>query len=247
LCERMRRLTSKDAGARKKAEDEKTPDLAAISKENPLPDDIPMLPAAAVAATSVTAVPPGAGGMDNYLARLSENGGVDAYLSSLSDAEIAFLARRQMFRQPEMMDSQSPFLGGDPNRMGAMNQAMLGPSGMGGLPSGPNPGMTASLSNPSGRQAGMGGQNSNGASMPSPSGRLSTGMDALAAPSRNNLSTGGSSNAGQANPTQQGNPSVDQFVNRASSNELAQLIAMHDAATARRLQQFGGGGFDSQG
>jgi hypothetical protein len=38
LCDKMRRLTGKDAGARKKAEAERTPDLHAISRLNPLPE-----------------------------------------------------------------------------------------------------------------------------------------------------------------------------------------------------------------
>ena len=38
LCEKMRRLTSKDAGARKKAEEERTPDFQAISRKHPIPE-----------------------------------------------------------------------------------------------------------------------------------------------------------------------------------------------------------------
>jgi hypothetical protein len=38
LCEKMRRLTGKDAGSRKKAEAERTPDLHAMSRTNPLPE-----------------------------------------------------------------------------------------------------------------------------------------------------------------------------------------------------------------
>lgn len=145
LVERMRRLTKKDTSARKRAEKEKTPDFEAISKEHPLPDNLPMLPAparppaaaAAIgppvgipgprggmdaylarlsgdgAAAAAAAIGPPAvgmpgprGGMDAYLARLSDNGAVNSYLSSLSDAEIAFLARRQLFRN-EMMGMPS--------------------------------------------------------------------------------------------------------------------------------------------
>lgn len=245
LCDRMRRLTSKDSGARKKAEAEKTPDLAAISKEHPLPDDIPMLPTAAVAATSATAaaamqIPRG---MDSYLSQLSENGGVDAYLSSLSDAEIAYLARRQMFR-PEIGTAPNPLLGIDPARMASMNPSMLGTAGgMGFLPMGGyNPGMRmlgGAAADPR-AAAGPAADPTNPAAKASPGGKPSAAPD-VQSPSRNSAASflqgaaGAAANPNAARgPPAQGNPSVDQLLNRASDNELAQLIAMHDAAAARR-------------
>jgi hypothetical protein len=274
LCERMRRLTTKDSGARKKAEEEKTPDLASISKENPLPDDIPMLPAAVSA---------GSGGMDYYLTRLSENGGVDNYLSSLSDNEIGFLARRQMLRQADMFaGAPNPLLMGDPSRAPSLNPGMFGVGAgmdrMQGL-MGPNPGMimsrdpqAAAYLQGSARMpmAGvdrMGGslgtanmaamQGGPLASSMSPARKLPAGMMggpnprmAGFSPQRNPMAAnpaarfaqgaGRGGAMGAANPDaprgQPGNPAIDQFLNRASDNELAQLIAMHDAAAVRRRQ-----------
>lgn len=248
LCERMKRLTSKDDGARKKAEEEKTPDLAGISKENPLPDDIPMLPTAAAAA-AVQPIP-ASRGMDNYLSQLTENGGVDAYLSSLSDAEIAFLARRQMFRQPDMFGSQpnSAFLGGDPN-MGAFNPSMLlGSPGMSGFQMGPNqpaPSMKSDTSSTASAPSGP--PNPNAASMSSVTGTNDQGKQGrklAGAPLGGGPPQQQADSSGARAPSSQqaGNPGVvDQYLNRASDNELAQLIAMHDAAAAARRRQFGGG------
>jgi hypothetical protein len=42
LCDKMRRLTTKDLGKRKKVEDGPTPDFYALSRENPLPESTPV-------------------------------------------------------------------------------------------------------------------------------------------------------------------------------------------------------------
>lgn len=240
MCEKMRRLTSKDAGARKKAETEKTPDFDAISKEHPLPE-LPMLPSAAVPTA------PAPRGMDSYLARLSENGGVDAYLSSLTDAEVSFLARRQMFR-PGMMG------GGTPNPMmrhprmdTGMDSGVFGP--MGGPPMGRN--MPRAMPGACGGNPG-GPPNANVASMPStggnpfasgtPKDRASQSPPHDGAPANPNLHPH-AENPEAGGPL--GNPSVDQYLHQASENELARLIAMQDAAARQQQQQmppYGGGG-----
>lgn len=44
LCDRMRRLTSKDTAARKKLEENPAPDFYALSRENPLPKAIAAVP-----------------------------------------------------------------------------------------------------------------------------------------------------------------------------------------------------------
>lgn len=248
----MRRLTNKDSGSRKRSEQEKTPDLDAISRDNPLPE-IPMLPTAAVAPTYA----PSSLNMDGYISRLTENGGVDSYLSSLSDAEIAFLARRQAFRQGDFPGA-APSFPGDPSRASFLNPSLLGLSGMEGLP---NPGLNgdslAAASRTSAAVAGPAASDAPGgdskvAAMPNssrPSGAATSNPHAGSHSQWNNphgpRPTAGSANLNDHGaapnearlPQAQGNPAMEQFLNQASDNELAQLIAMQDAAKERRRQQ----------
>jgi hypothetical protein len=75
LCEKMRRLTTKDIGKRKKLDDEPTPDFYSMSRENPLPESAPI----AAAPRGLSAVP-------------RPNG---APSSGLAEVELALLERRR--------------------------------------------------------------------------------------------------------------------------------------------------------
>ena len=249
LCERMKRLTNKDPGTRKRAEEEKTPDFVAISKEHPLPESAPMLPPSAIALSSPSTNAPAARSMTNYLNALSQNGGVESYIQSLSDAEISFLARRQMQIPPGAMQHGAPPHNA-PMHPGIMqNLGMMG----GGMPMGQNPGVAMRGMSTCGRSSSgnevshsfsypnMASDGDPRMSMPSPLQAAVMGdshsRGSLTPPSRRSLSPNQNvaSRPGLNGPFQQGNLAIDQYLNRASDNELAQLINMHEAA--RRQQQ----------
>lgn len=234
----MKRLTNKDPGTRKRAEEEKTPDFVAISKENPLPENAPMLPPSAIALSSPSTNAPAARSMSNYINALSQNGGVDAYIQSLSDAEISFLARRQM----QMAAPGAMRYGAPPQHDSIHSGIMQNPGGMmgGGMPMGQNPGLAMRGMSTDGRPS-SGGGNMAGIrdprmSMPSPSqaAAVAGSRGSLTPPSRRSLSPNlnFASRPGMNGPVQ---PAIDQYLNRASDNELAQLIAMHEAG--RRQQE----------
>lgn len=117
LCEKMRRLTTKDLGKKKKIEqDGPTPDFYALSRENPLPESTP------VPTTSMTPPAMAAGRTGSDLAS--------------ADVELALLERRRadIFTRMNLLASTNGGAGGmNMNGMNGMNMNGINMNGMNGM------------------------------------------------------------------------------------------------------------------
>lgn len=111
LCDKMRRLTTKDLSKKKKMEDGPTPDFYALSRENPLPESTPV--------PTTTLTPPA-------IAAAGRPGGDLAN----ADVELALLERRRadIFNRMNLLASNG--MGQQfPGQMGQMGQMQMGQMG----------------------------------------------------------------------------------------------------------------------